>query len=306
MEQKTLNSFFGGGSRKSNSKKSTSGKKSQNQSQREVEQTSSSKKLSGSKTSKKTAQTIQDSPPASQNPKRRRKPVIPEDGSSDSEPAPLTKQGFKKVLSNEGLLFNPSKIPKFVEYGEQASKKKAIDHESYDPIKDSPFTPAQPSPFFIIADTFDILGVIKGKNSQDRKKTIIKNLFLTFMYNSPDELEELYLFSTLRMDSDYLQPDLGVGNEIMKKAAITATGMKAGKLNQELKKVSDLGLLVENKKAGKGFKTLGSFFGSTKKKTGRLTVRVSQKTNLKENWKNSNLLIFSQCFEPFLLTKFTF
>jgi hypothetical protein len=62
------------------------------------------------------------------------------------------------------------------------------------------------------------MGEIRGKNSKGRKKDIISRLFRSFILHAPNEVEELFMFCSCRMDADYLQPDLGIGKELMLKA----------------------------------------------------------------------------------------
>ena len=196
----------------------------------------------------------------------------PDSNSTLIRPNSTTSKGFKKAKNNSGLLlFDPTKVPKFHDYGDQ-SKKRALEDEFYSPHKDSAFAVGERVPYFMIADTFDLLGEIRGKDSQERKKKIITNLMMTVLLKSPEELEELYLFCTRRMDSEYLQPDLGVGKEIMTKAGATAVGMKVGQFRKGVKEIGDLGAFVELKKSGS--RTMETFFGGSKKDKGRITVRL--------------------------------
>lgn len=80
----------------------------------------------------------------------------------------------------------------------------------------------------------------------------------SILYNSPKELQDFYLFSTLRLDSDHLKTDIGVGNEILAKAVCGATNMKTKAVRLEVAKLGDLGLVIESKKSSSS--TLNSFF----------------------------------------------
>lgn len=189
---------------------------------------------------------------------------------SDSKTPSAFEKPLKHGKSNSGTLFSAKSIKKKLIYKKE---KKSIEEENYKPKTDPLFKDAEFSPFFIIADSFDILSTIKGENSQERKKELISKLMLIFIHHFPQELEELYLFTTSRMDSDYLQSDLGVGNEIMMKSGAESVGMKSKKFREGVKDKGDLGLYVEEMK--KGQSTLGSFF--TKKVQSKVDEEVEEK-----------------------------
>lgn len=177
----------------------------------------------------------------------------------------ITSKETKKGLSNSKNITKKLKVPKLAVY-ENQDKKLIYDEseEIFDPQTDCPFNEGQFAPFFLISDTFDTLSTIKGKNSQEKKKEIISNLFLCFIENAPEELSDLYFFCTGRLESEYIQPDLGVGNEIMMKGSADSVGMKIGVFRKGVKEVGDLGKYVEIRK--KTQSTLGNFFGVKGKK----------------------------------------
>lgn len=204
---------------------------------------------------------------------KRSKPSDPIDPDFQKIEDKAFSKGLKRVMSNAGVLFDVKNVPKKETYPDIENIKKIPD-EDFNPETDSPFTSSTFAPFCIITDTFDVLATIKGKKSQDRKKELISKLITCFIIHAPQELEELYLFCTRRMDSEYLQPDLGVGNETMIKASAEAVGMKSALFRKGVKKKGDLGAYVEEKKASQS--SLGTYFGKKKKdeENTRFTVSI--------------------------------
>jgi hypothetical protein len=88
------------------------------------------------------------------------------------------------------------------------------------------------------------LGDIKGKNSKGRKREIIARLFRSFITHAPNEVEELFMFSSCRLDADYLQPDLGIGKEMMLKACAAVLNIQISKFRKGVKDEGDLGMHV--------------------------------------------------------------
>lgn len=145
-----------------------------------------------------------------------------------------------------------------------------IDIEDYDPKKLAPFTSGQSTPFFFICQCFDMVAEMKGANSVEKKKRILINMFKTYQILAPDELAEFFLFSTGRLDAEYLQEDLGVGNETMVKACSAATASDKKNIKEEINQKGDLGKVIEDRKSKT--QTVDTFFKKTKCEK-RLTFR---------------------------------
>ena len=169
----------------------------------------------------------------------------------------------------------------------KAKKLRPIDDDNYDPDKDCVFnlkyikvskdkkgkTLPNFAPFSVIADTFDILGEIKGKNSKGRKKEIISRLVQSFIIHAPQEVEELFMFSSCRLDADYLQPDLGIGKEMMLKACAAILNIQVSKFRAGVKKEGDLGSFVEKNKTGSS--VMANFLQTNKNKKGNEGVPLA-------------------------------
>ena len=102
-------------------------------------------------------------------------------------------------------------------------------------------------------------------------------MMLSVIRNSPDELDELYFFATRRIESDYIQRDLGIGKETVVKAGASSINKGLKEFREAKKKIQDAGALVEKYKAGQK-SIMSSLFGGAKKSskagyTPRLTVR---------------------------------
>ena len=182
----------------------------------------------------------------------------------------------KKLAEQANTLFSVDLVPQKVNLMDpkEAQKLRPIDAENYRPKEDCIFNPkyielqkdkkGKPlpnfAPFSIIADAFDLLGEIKGVNSKGKKKDIISRLFRSFIVHSQDELEEVFMFASCRLDADYLQPDLGIGAEIMIKSCAAVLNIPVNKFRAGVKKEGDLGLHVQKNKGGST--VMASFLGA--------------------------------------------
>lgn len=140
--------------------------------------------------------------------------------------------------------------------------------DKYNPAKEAPFAAGQPAPFFLICDSFDVISEIKGQNSVEKKKRIFINMFKTMHDLAPKELADFFFFLTGRIESEYLQGDLGVGDEIVMKACMEATSSTRKDLKDQMEKVGDLGMVHQSRKGTT--QTINAFFAG-KPETGRIT-----------------------------------
>lgn len=58
------------------------------------------------------------------------------------------------------------------------------------------------------------------------------------------------MFCSCRLDADYLQPDLGVGSEIMLKSSAAVLNIPIAKFRAGVKAEGDLGSFIEKNKGG--------------------------------------------------------
>lgn len=128
----------------------------------------------------------------------------------------------------------------------------SVEEAKFDPNKDAPWTKGQKAPFFFVSSAFEMIAQISGAASADKKKKIMANIFKAFQWLSPDEVANLYLFSTGRLDAEYIQEDLGVGKEILMRAAIFITKKTKEALQKEMKEKGELGEILEDFKGTKG------------------------------------------------------
>ena len=146
-------------------------------------------------------------------------------------------------------------------------KIRTMDDSAFKIPDDAPFSKGEPVPFFFITDCFNILESTKGKDSQEKKKTVISNMLACVDDLAPHELGDVYLFCTVRIDSEFQQDDLGIGNHTILKAMSSATGRDAKSIKDEINKVGDWGKVMEDSKAGQskmetfGFKKKGESKG---------------------------------------------
>lgn len=196
----------------------------------------------------------------------------------------------KKAAEQSNVLFNVALIPPKVNLitPEQAKKLNSIENDNYRPDKDCVFsleyvkprkdkkgkTLPNFAPFSVIADTFDILGEIKGKNSKGRKKEIISRLVQSFIIHAPQEVEEFFMFASCRLDADYIQPDLGIGKEMMLKACAAILNIQISKFRAGVKKEGDLGSFVEKNKSGSS--VMANFLGQNKTKKKNEGISLAQ------------------------------
>jgi hypothetical protein len=158
--------------------------------------------------------------------------------------------------------------PKMVKDFEYKKSYKQLDDKTYDCTKDAPFNAGEPVPFHFIVEAFDILEKTKGKDSAEYKKRVITNMFITINRLTPNELGNAYLFCTLRIDSEFQQDDIGIGNQTILKAMKTATGRDLKSIKASLTEIGDWGQVMQNSKANQD--TMDTFF-KAKAKTARLT-----------------------------------
>lgn len=159
-------------------------------------------------------------------------------------------------------------VTKKLEY--KTTEIKNIEFELYDPKKHAPFTKNQLAPFFFICECFDIVAEMKGANSVERKKRVLINMIKTFELLNPTEAADFYLFATGRLDAEYLQEDLGVGNETMLKSCAHAAGSNRKAIKEEVDKIGDLGKVIEERKSKT--QTVDSFFTKKVVDNKRVTV----------------------------------
>ena len=180
----------------------------------------------------------------------------------------------KEMVVEESLTEKPESkkaqttVTKKLEY--KTTETKNIEFELYEPKKHAPFEKNQLAPFFFICECFDIVAEMKGANSVERKKRVLINMVKTFELLNPSEAADFYLFATGRLDAEYLQEDLGVGNETMLKSCAHAAGSNRKAIKEEVDKVGDLGKVIEERKSKT--QTVDSFFAKKVVDNKRVTV----------------------------------
>lgn len=170
-----------------------------------------------------------------------------------------SKSGKESKPESKQLSVKPVEITKKLDY--KTFDAKLIEDATYKPKKHAPFEKGQMSPFFFICQCFDLVSEMKGSNSVEMKKRVLINMFKTYQVLAPNELAEFYLFSTGRLDAEYLQEDLGVGNETTYKSCAFATGSSKQNIKTDVDKLGDLGLVIESRKDKT--KTVDTFFKKT-------------------------------------------
>ena len=148
---------------------------------------------------------------------------------------PLVKKNLKKGISNIPSQKPASQIKKTECYKDK--KSPLISSEEYDPEVHAPFEEGQCVPFFLVADTFDALSNTTGKDSGNKKKDILARMMLSVIRNAPSELDELYFFATRRIESDYIQKDLGIGKETVVKAGASSINKGLKEFREAKKKI---------------------------------------------------------------------
>ena len=146
----------------------------------------------------------------------------------------------------------------------------SIELENFNPKKQSPFEKGECAPFFFICQCFDLVADMKGTNSVEKKKRVLINMTKTFELMSPSEAADFYLFATGRLDAEYIQEDLGVGNETMLKSCAYATGSTRAAIKEDVNKLGDLGKVIEERKSKT--QTMDSFFTKKAADNRRVTV----------------------------------
>ena len=174
---------------------------------------------------------------------------------------PLEKP-VKKIPQSQSSASN--KAQKLVDIKE-FDVKDLVDRDNMGKSFSKFFKAGEPIPFFLVTDVFDMISVIKGQNSVDTKRVILTKMFESILHVNPQEIVDVYYFCCLKLDSEWLQKDFGVGNEILMKAISTSCGRTISNLRSDFKKVGDFGALFENSKTGQN--TLTTFFGNNKQVT---------------------------------------
>jgi DNA ligase-1 len=174
------------------------------------------------------------------------------------------KRGFRV----SGSAMDEDPICKEVEVEIDSNLEKYLETTQYDPIKHAPFKKDTPVPFRFICDSFDLMGNIRGQNSIERKKILVTNMFKTLQILRPQEVADLFLFLTGRMDAEYKQDDIGVGKEILLRSIAAATGCSKEKIETDNHKVGDLGDVLERR--------LSMFREKAKGKTTKTTISAEK------------------------------
>ena len=213
------------------------------------------------------------------------KPSVEEKEAASQPPKPVEKSSQKAKRSSnskEMIVEEPAaekpepkpptpSVTKKLEY--RTTEIKNIEFELYEPKKHAPFSKHQLAPFFFICECFDLVAEMKGANSVEKKKRVLINMVKTFELLNPSEAADFYLFATGRLDAEYLQEDLGVGNETMLKSCAHAAGSNRKTIKEEVDKVGDLGKVIEERKAKT--QTVDSFFTKKVVDNKRVTVGAS-------------------------------
>ena len=158
----------------------------------------------------------------------------------------------------------------FEEWLERVSQ--ILDEPDYHPVKDFPFPTETSIPFSFLANALDRVAACSGSGSKEKKIIIMGNVFRSFMMLAPETMPALYYFCCCRIGPQYLQKDLGIGNEILVKAIAQWSGRSGPKIKKHYNKVGDLGQVAMESKATQ--KTMFSFF---KKKVEKVKVLTFDK-----------------------------
>lgn len=139
---------------------------------------------------------------------------------------------------------------------------KQLNHEKWDPLKDSPQQKNQRIPFQFLVIALQLIEKQQGKNSRTQIVEIITNIFRSSLVNFPSELSDVFYFFIVKLAPDFAAMETGIGHELSVKAVAKACGKSTKDIRDMYKQMGDLGDVVESAK-GK-MTTLGGFF---KKKT---------------------------------------
>ena len=146
-------------------------------------------------------------------------------------------------------------------------KKQVIDDEPQKQVETKINTDSSVSSmdFSQVADCLAQIEVIKGKNSQDKVKSLFKDLFLTIWEKHPNDLVLLFYFLICKIGADYKSKELGIGNENLIKCIAKAVGRSEKNIKDENKTIGDLSVIASENKGKKA--SLASFVTGKKQKT---------------------------------------
>ena len=100
--------------------------------------------------------------------------------------------------------------------------------------------------FHLIADCLAEVETIKGKDSQDKLKEVLTNLFFDVWDNNQADLVLLFYFLICKTGPDYKMKEMGIGNEIIVKCIAKALGKTDKIIKEENKKIGDLSLIASD------------------------------------------------------------
>lgn len=177
-----------------------------------------------------------------------------------SQPTPS--KAKQSLLKDEALLSNPPTVLKLGKY-KQAQVQQLLEEEKFSPktqLYDDQF---KQLPFFLITELFELISNTQGKNSIQKKKNYIQQVFEFVIHNNPEVLTDLYHFCILRTDVEWLQRDLGVGPEILLSSIKTITGLGVKQMREKIRQIGDPGSVLEEQKSGQ--QNLSSFYKNSQK-----------------------------------------
>ena len=78
------------------------------------------------------------------------------------------------------------------------------------------------------------------------------------------EIENFFLFVSLKTDVEWRQKDLGAGQDLIQRIVKTVTGKQLASVRNDFKEIGDYGSILENSQRGQN--TLSVYFGKTSQK----------------------------------------
>lgn len=96
-------------------------------------------------------------------------------------------------------------------------------------------------PFSFLCGAFEEVSNIKGASSKEKQREVISRMLRTVLTNSASSLEMTYYLCTLRLAPDYLDKELGIGDQYIIKAIGKTSGRTAKQVKDSLTSLGDLG-----------------------------------------------------------------
>jgi DNA ligase-1 len=173
-----------------------------------------------------------------------------------------------KETTKSPLIQNGNTIPKV----KDRSTLHPLNDKKFNAYHDAPYYEGQSIPFSLVVECFNYVATIKGEHSKDHIKEVLANMYRTAILLKPDELIDLYYFTTKRMAPDFESNETGIGPETLVKVIGKTTGKTRKQITDSFTLLGDLGSVAAQSKATQS--TMDKFFKKSddKKKAG-LTVK---------------------------------